>query len=328
MSPNPRAPNIPEGTSGKKRQALLYLYSLSKGASFFKARRGVGWDGGSTPLDHRRSLSVPFTAHCPPGSRRSPALDSNSAAPGSRPGAPVARSWGARGEAGGARTDLDVRTQLGPGDTGEHTPGSRPRALAGCSRRRTPASASNALASQARWASEGAPLKSANPLLTPIRPPSPGVGSLFALGFRGGEESLLSTQVGRLAEVGAAGWGAGCEPRGLRLPWWRAPLAGSAARRPAGLFGWWARARAVRGCQSAVAAPKARELSGAAVADPAHRPGRGSAEGTQAPSSVSRRTNPELGAGPGEAGKGRPEGHPDEGLDLVGRFLWQPGRRG
>ena len=77
-----------------------------------------------------------------------------------------------------------------------------------------------------------------------------------------------------------------------------------------------------------MAAPKARELSGAAVADPAHRPGRGSAEGTQAPRSVSRRTNPELGAGPGEAGKGRPEGHPDEGLDLVGRFLWQPGRRG
>ena len=86
MSPNPRALNIPEGTSGKKRQALLYLYSLSKGASFFRERRGVGWDGGSTPLDHRRSLSVPFTAHCPPGSRRSPALDSNSAAPGSRPG--------------------------------------------------------------------------------------------------------------------------------------------------------------------------------------------------------------------------------------------------
>lgn len=291
MSPNPQAPNIPEGTSGKKGQALLCLYSLSKRASFFRACRGVGWDGGSTPLDHRRSLSVPFTAHCPPGSRRSPALDSNSVAPGSRPGALVARSWGARGEAGGARTDLGVRTL-----------GSRPQAPAGCSRRRTPASASNALASQARWASEGVPPESANPLLTPIRLPSPGVGSLFALGFRGGEASLLSTQVGSLAEEGAAGWGAGCEPRGPRLPWWRAPLAGSAARRPAGLSGWWA--RAVRGCQSAVNAPKARELSGAAVADPAHRPCPGSAEGTQAPRSVSRRTNPERGAGPGEGGRG------------------------
>lgn len=45
--------NIPEGTSGKKRRALLCLYSLSKRASFFRACRGVGWDGGSTPLDHR-----------------------------------------------------------------------------------------------------------------------------------------------------------------------------------------------------------------------------------------------------------------------------------
>lgn len=121
------------------------------------------------------------------------------------PGALAARGWSARGEAGVARTDPGVRTHPALGDTGAHTPGARTQARAGCSRRGTPASASNALASQARWASEGAPLKSANLLLTPIRPPSPGVGSLYAPGFQGGEASLLSTQVGSLEEEGAAG---------------------------------------------------------------------------------------------------------------------------
>lgn len=34
------------------------------------------------------------------------------------------------------------------------------------------------------------------------------------------------------------------------------------------------------------------------------------------------------GGWPGGGGKGRPEGHQDKVLDLVGRFLWQPEGRG
>lgn len=273
------------------------------------------------------SLSGPFTTYCPPGSRRSPALDSNSAAPGWRLGALAARSWGARGEAEAARTDPGVCTQPGLGDTGAHNPGARPQARADCSRRRTPASASNALASQARWASEGAPLKSANLLLTPIRPPPPGVGSLYAPGFQGGEASLLSTQVGSLVEEGAAGWVPAASPAALaylggelrsraRLRGaWPGSLGGGLGRgRCVGVRAQWPRRRlgAVRG--------------GSGRPRPPARPGLRSRD-SGAPQ---RFPKDQSGAGgwPGGGGKGRPEGQRDAGLDLGGRFLWQPGGRG
>lgn len=114
MSPNPQAPNIPEGTSGKKTGSLC-LYSLSKRASSL-GRVVRGWDE-----VHLRPTAVRcqcLTAHRPPGSRRSLALDSNPVVSGPAPG-------GAAGASRGARVSCGART-----DPGVCTLGSRPQAPA------------------------------------------------------------------------------------------------------------------------------------------------------------------------------------------------------
>lgn len=231
--------------------------------------------------------------HCPllpAGARRSPALDSNSVAPGSRP-----RRWwraaGVRGvRAGGARTDLGVRTL-----------GSRPQAPAGCSRRRTPASASNAPASQARWASEGAP-EGANPLPDPNSPTLAGSWVPLCPGVPGrrgvpcsAPKSAAWRKKGRPGGVPAA------SPAALAYLCGELRSRGSAARRPAGLSGWWA--RAVRGCQSAVVAPKARELSGAALAGPPTGPARAPQTGLRRPAAFPEGPIPSRGW-PGGGGRG------------------------
>lgn len=113
---------------------------------------------------------------------------------------------------------------------------------------------------------------------------------------------------------GGRGGGAGCEPRGPRLPSWRARLTDSAARgQELGAVGAEASAaREMRGWRAPWPRGRLPELSGTAdLTDSGPgkprplAPARALQRGQRRPAAFPRRTNRERGAGPGEGARGR-----------------------
>lgn len=224
---HPGAPNIPEGPPGKRRRGSSLLVQSSKEARFFRERRGMGCAGPQlfavtaltaspqrsvqTVHTWARALGLRSRTRCAPGEARSrpPGLGCGRAPP--------------RG----------ASTAPGRGDTRAPRPrGSTHRTGTGTGTR---ASRSKAPCSRAPGGPRGPPLPGAPTLLlTPARPP-PRPQSCFRLplGSPGSRAPLAGPpppQVSNLAKERRARGGAGCEPRGPRLPSWRARLTGSAAR--------------------------------------------------------------------------------------------------
>lgn len=281
------------------------------------------------------SPSVPSTA-CPGHARPQPllqtlqtwarALGLRSRAPGARPArrraAPSAHVW--------ARARTRVPAADPAGGPRARTPGRRASLCLAHTREHTlaPARTPSPLARMGLgW---GRPRGVPTLLLTAVHRRR--VGSPFpsrVAGRRGFPPQPPSLQPG--GGQGGRSGGAGREPRGPGLPRSRARL--GSRLRALGVVGAGA-------AQASVGVRAQRPRLGGSCSCQGRRPDRqrprqiqpasagpGSAAGTEAPRSVSRRTNPERGAGPGEGARG-PIGHWDSGLDLVGQFLWQPGGRG
>lgn len=316
---HPDAPNIPEGTSGRGDEVLPYLCSLQKKHDSLGSV--VVWG----VLGHGRSRSLPS----PPV----PSAPDELSTPGLAPWGSGPRARCAPGEARSGPPGLPcgrvhrrgARTAPGRGDrraprprSATHRTGSGPHAPA---HPRLPLQ--RPLLARAEQPERGRPAGAPTLLLTPAPPPRPAPPAVvcpFPPRLAGGTGAARSNPLPSSAtwrRTDRRGVGAGCEPRGPRLPSWRAWLTGSAAPgRELRAVGAGARAaRWVRGWRAPRPRGRLLELSGTAdltdsgpgkprLLAPA-RVLRREGGGTEAPRSVSRRTNRERGAGPGEGAGGR-----------------------
>lgn len=224
---HPGAPNIPEGPPGKRRRGSSLLVQSSKEARFFRERRGMGCAGPQlfavtaltaspqrsvqTVHTWARALGLRSRARCAPGEARSrpPGLGCGRAPPRGASTAP-------------GRGDTRAQTQ------GLHTPHRH--------RHRHPRlPLQSPLLARAGRPERPPPPRSSYPSPDPSSPPAP-PAVLFPsaprlAGVKGAaRRPAPPPQVSNLAKERRARGGAGCEPRGPRLPSWRARLTGSAAR--------------------------------------------------------------------------------------------------